>query len=92
MVGWAHHEAGWRGDWDEPLRRQRAVQQAYRELDDGAARRLIQEHGVRYIVVGPLERAYYIDTGLAKFERMAADGLLRVAFDNGEVTIYEVIP
>jgi len=46
---------------------------------------------VRYIVVGPLERAYYDEQGLKKFEYMAAEGTLDVAFDNEGVTIYEVV-
>jgi hypothetical protein len=38
-----------------------------------------------------MEQAYYVDTGLGKFDHMAADGLLEVVFDNDEVTIYEVV-
>ena len=63
----------------------------YDEPLPAVAMSLLDQYNVRYIVVGPLERAYYVDTGLAKFERMAADGLLQVVFDNGEVTIYEVV-
>jgi uncharacterized membrane protein len=45
---------------------------------------------VRYIIVGPLERAYYQEEGLNKFEWMVEAGTLRVAFSNEGVTIYEV--
>jgi uncharacterized membrane protein len=47
---------------------------------------------VRYIVVGTLERAQYPPEGLAKFERMAAEGKLSVVYTNPGVTIYEVKP
>lgn len=50
----------------------------------------IRQYDVRYIIVGPQERAYYPPDGLAKFERMAAQGRLAVAYRNEGVTIYEV--
>ena len=47
---------------------------------------------MRYVVVGPLERAYYEPAGLDKFEQMAAAGLLDTVYSNQEVTIYKVNP
>ena len=44
----------------------------------------------KYVIVGPMERAYYPPAGLAKFERMVGDGRLRIAYQNPGVTIYEV--
>jgi uncharacterized membrane protein len=52
---------------------------------------MLDKYKVRYIVVGPLERAYYLQIGLNKFETMAEDGTLRVVFRNEGVTIYEVV-
>jgi uncharacterized membrane protein len=52
---------------------------------------LLDKYHVRYIIVGPLERAYYELTGLKKFEQMVDEGTLRVAFRNDGVTIYEVV-
>jgi len=46
---------------------------------------------VRYVIVGPLEQAYYDPLGLEKFERMAGEGSLRPVFRNQGVTIYEVL-
>ena len=43
--------------------------------------------GVRYVVVGGLERAYYPAFGLAKFGTMPE---LRLAYDADGVQIYEV--
>jgi uncharacterized membrane protein len=50
----------------------------------------LRAYEVEYIVVGPLERAYYPPGGLAKFEAMAAQGRLSVAYQNPGVTIYKV--
>ena len=52
---------------------------------------MLEKYHVRYIVVGPLERAYYLSIGLDKFEQMAAEGSLRSVFQNEGVTIYEVV-
>lgn len=60
------------------------------ELADSWALDFIQKYDVRYIVVGPLERAYYPPEGLAKFDRLARDGLLSLAYENPGVKIYEV--
>jgi YYY domain-containing protein len=56
------------------------------------ARAFLQQYDVRYIIVGPLERAYYPPEGLAKFDGLAAEGRLTVAYQNPGVTIYEVMP
>jgi uncharacterized membrane protein len=60
------------------------------ELAEGWALDFIQKYDVRYIVVGPQERAYYPSEGLAKFDRLARDGLLNVVYENPGVKIYEV--
>jgi YYY domain-containing protein len=56
----------------------------------GWAMDFLRKYDVRYIVVGPMERAYYPPEGLAKFDQLAAQGLLSVAHRNPGVTIYEV--
>jgi len=43
------------------------------------------------VYVGAYERAYYDPAGLAKFDDMAAQGLLRVVYDAQGVRIYEVV-
>jgi uncharacterized membrane protein len=50
----------------------------------------LRKYDARYVVVGPMERAYYPPEGLAKFDTMVARGLLTVAYHNPGVTIYEV--
>ena len=55
------------------------------------AHSLIDLYGVRYIVVGGLERATYSPEGLAKFDVLTQQGLLKPVYQGGAVTIYEVV-
>jgi uncharacterized membrane protein len=61
----------------------------YDTPDPSAAMAFLRKYDVEYIVVGPMERAYYSPAGLAKFEGMAARGELIVAYQNPGVTIYQ---
>jgi YYY domain-containing protein len=72
-------------------RRVAHVQEIYNTTDVARARELLDHYGVRYIIVGEQERAYYNEGGLAKFGQMEADGYLRTAYQGGAVTIYEVV-
>jgi uncharacterized membrane protein len=47
----------------------------------------LRKYQVRYVVVGGLERAYYPAAGLDKLRSMPE---LRLAYDAGDVQIYEV--
>jgi uncharacterized membrane protein len=58
----------------------------------GDAWDMIQYYHVSYVIVGGLERAYYHADGLAKFDQMVHEGLLKVVFHTGSSTIYQVIP
>lgn len=68
VVGWDFHERQQRGD-DGGLVTNRVadVQQAYATADPGEAYEILERYGVRYVVVGPLERAYFPD-GDAKWD------------------------
>jgi uncharacterized membrane protein len=63
----------------------------YEGLDIPQAKDLLDHYHVQYIVVGPLERSFYIPMGLEKFDRMVDQGLLRVAYRNDQETLYEVV-
>jgi len=53
-------------------------------------KQLVDELHVRYIYVGELERTVYPPEGIAKFDRLAAEGYLKVVYENPMVKIYEV--
>ncbi len=89
--------------WDWHQRQQRAViagefvtdriqdvNTLYTSADIPQAQKILDKYNVAYVYVGDLERAYYPPEGLAKFETMAAEGLLQIAYQDLGVTIYKV--
>lgn len=82
VLGWANHEGLWRGHDQEVNRRRSDVDRMYNAptLDDVEG--LLAQYGVRYIVVGDLERQQYQPSGLRKFES------LEVAFQSDGTTVY----
>jgi YYY domain-containing protein len=83
VLGWANHEGLWRAHDRDVLGRHSAVQQAYNAPTLEAAKKFLDQHGVRYVIVGDLERQDYKPEGLGKF------GTLPVAFQSGGTIIYE---
>lgn len=93
VVGWNHHQTQQRTFDPLPrLVRQRGsnVNAFYVSPDAETALAMIKWYGIRYIVVGGLERAYYPPQGLAKFDRMVLDGQLEIVYQEGETTLYKV--
>ena len=91
VIGWPWHQIQQRNDWDLIRLRARDVSSIYNTLSKHAALELIDQYGVRYIVVGDLERIYYLPQGIEKFDRMVEDGTLDVAYANDGTTIYRVV-
>ena len=90
LIGWPWHQTQQRNDWDLIRGRARDVSAIYNTLSKHAALELIDQYGVRYIVVGDLERIYYLPHGIEKFDRMVRDGTLELAYANDRTTIYRV--
>jgi uncharacterized membrane protein len=67
VIQWPGHELQWGHDAG---RRPNDVRRIYSTTDAALARRLLSTYRVRYVVVGPLERADYPSAGLAKFARL----------------------
>ncbi|MBU0704644.1 MAG: hypothetical protein KKC18_12355, partial [Chloroflexi bacterium] len=93
VVGWRWHQVQQRAvlpaqmvDW-----RQDDVRECYDTADVSRALGILSLYGVRYVYVGEYERAYYDPAGLAKFDDMAAQELLRVVYDDLGVRIYQVV-
>jgi YYY domain-containing protein len=83
LLGWAGHEHQWRGNYDEQARREPDIETLYTSVDADEVLALMDEYGVEYVYVGPLERTRYPAAGLAKFA-----GLMDAVYDTGTVTIY----
>jgi uncharacterized membrane protein len=94
VVGWRWHQVQQYAALPSQIVEWRRydVRDCYITTDISYAQRILARYGVRYIYVGEYERAYYAYTGgLGKFDRMVAQGLLRVVYDARGVRIYEVI-
>jgi YYY domain-containing protein len=92
VLGWDWHQVQQRGDLAFMVgQRAKEIDDFYRDPDVGQAVRFLRRYDVRYVIVGRLERLYYPDGGLDKFDR-GLSGVLNVAFANAELTIYEVRP
>lgn len=84
ILGWGGHQHQWRGSLAEPARREPLVVQLYSTTDERAARTILTEFGVRYVVVGRTERATFPLEGLDKFDR-----LCRIAFESRAAAIFD---
>jgi uncharacterized membrane protein len=63
----------------------------YESRDEAESRAFLDRYGVRYIIVGQLERALYSSEGLAKFP--ALEGRLWTeVYRDRDTAIYQVIP
>jgi uncharacterized membrane protein len=92
VAGWEWHQLQQRGPFgDLVLERQRDVRIFFSTPDPREAQGLLIEYGVKYVIVGQLERNYYPAEGIAKIEA-GLGGMLRLAFQAGRTNIYEVVP
>ncbi|MBI4731418.1 MAG: hypothetical protein HY781_04700 [Chloroflexi bacterium] len=85
VVGWVGHEDQWRGTYEEQRQRgEMDIPVLYETNSWDETLAIIQKYGIRYIVVGTLERNTYRVYEL-KFQRY-----LVPVFQSGNVVIYEV--
>jgi uncharacterized membrane protein len=83
LVGWGGHEVQWRGSNPAIEQRKRLAQRVYTDPDDRNWRGELEALGVRYIVVGSLERELYgPEVGATLAQR------LPVAHRTGNTRIY----
>jgi YYY domain-containing protein len=92
VVGWNFHQRQQRAFtslWVE--QRVAEIGNFYNSIDVEYTRNFLKTYGVKYIIVGQLERAAYIPEGIAKFEQY--DGVYwKAVYGDGQTTIYEVMP
>jgi YYY domain-containing protein len=93
VVGWRWHQVQQRAvlpsstvDW-----RRDDVRECYETRSIARAQAILDRYGVRYVYVGDYERAYYDPGGLAKFDEMAAQGLVHLVYDANRTKIFEVV-
>jgi uncharacterized membrane protein len=87
ILGWPSHEDQWRGgNANERAGRREDVVRLYNGKDLDVAKAVLAKYGVRYLIVGDVERKAYPADALAKFDAFP------VAFRSasGSVVIYDV--
>lgn len=97
VVGWQWHQQQQRLQFSQQaIDRGLEVDAFFNTLDRNAAQTFLRKYGVRYIIVGQLERSKYtpfdpaVPNGLTKFEGL--NGVLwNEVYRSGETVIYEVI-
>ena len=91
VLGWPWHQMQQRWDYQEKVvGRAEDVRRIYDTARIELALALLRHYGVEYVVVGELERRYYSQEGLQKFDDLTAQGHMRLAYRNQGVSIYQV--
>jgi YYY domain-containing protein len=72
LLGWGGHQSQWRGNYDEPGRREPDIATLFNTIDIAQAQALLDKYNVTYVYVGPLERESYAPQGLKKFGQFMA--------------------
>jgi YYY domain-containing protein len=85
LLGWGGHELQWRGNYDEPGRREPDIAAIYQSTDLARKAALLDTYGIDYVYVGPLERAAY---RLTAVQIDALDRLMTRAYESGDVILY----
>lgn len=96
VVGWSWHVRQHNSLLDSAMVDDRIndVNNFYNTEDVQSANQFLEKYGVRYIILGDLERGYYESNGIEKFIQMVKQGMLQIVFgDNSPetTTIFEVV-
>lgn len=92
VIGWDWHQKQQRSIIDGGIidRRISTVADIYNTRDQTRALGQLKRFDVKYVYVGDMERAFYEQPGLDKFDGMARAGMLEVVYQNERVKIYRV--
>ncbi|MCS6800550.1 MAG: DUF2298 domain-containing protein [Chloroflexota bacterium] len=89
VIGWDWHQKQQRWGYQHLVDQRIAdVTAFYTGTDPNAAAAFLARYGVRYVIVGTVERNYYPPAGLAKFDQMT--DRLEAVYRNAGTTIYRV--
>ena len=85
VLGWGGHELQWRGNYDEPGKREPDIASIYQTPDKRQAQALLEKYGIEYVYIGRLEREKYqmSPPALRKF-----DAIMDLVYDQDGVRIY----
>ena len=89
VLGWPWHQTQQRWEYQHTIgERASDIRRMYETTDAPELEALLRQYKVEYIIVGELERLYYGDAGISKFDAMADEGVIEPVFRNQGVTIY----
>ena len=90
VLGWPWHQTQQRWEYQHTIgERASDIRRMYETTDAPELDALLRQYKVEYIIVGELERLYYGDAGISKFDAMAGEGVIEPVFRNQGVTIYQ---
>jgi len=85
VLGWAGHELQWRGNYDEPGKREADLERLFTTTNTQEAQEILDHYNVTYIYIGPFELTRYPASGLNKFATM-----FPAVYTGDGATIYQV--
>jgi YYY domain-containing protein len=93
IVGWDWHQRQQRSVVPGSIVSNRIADVAtlYNTADIAQAQAILDRYDVAYVFVGSLENTYYLPEGLAKFEQMAAAGLLTEVYRDDTARVFRVV-
>jgi uncharacterized membrane protein len=84
VIQWPPHQGQWRGG-NVPYGREEEVRQLYTSTDEEAVKALLARYGIRYVVLGAVERNTYPESRLGEMT-----DVLEPIFTQGEMTVLRV--
>ncbi len=89
LLGWGGHELQWRGSYDVPAVREKAIGEIYSTAGAPRLRELLKEYGIEYVYVGRLETEKY---HISKSRMAVFDRVMEKVYDADGVRIYRRRP
>jgi uncharacterized membrane protein len=92
VSGWDWHQRQQRVKWALAVtQRQEDVKLFYSTPDPFEAQTLLKKYGVKYVILGAVEKNYFPGPGVENIQE-GLGGMLRLVFESGETQIFEVVP
>lgn len=85
LLGWGGHQSQWRGNYNEPGRRESLIESFFNSTDLAEAKRVARELQIQYVIIGNTEQKRYSPEGLAKFAQLGQE-----VFRSGETVVYRM--
>jgi uncharacterized membrane protein len=85
VLGWEFHEVQWRGSAELQGSRKADIERLYSSSDWQEAQQIVDQYGIDYVYIGPLERSSYGAIRSQTFEPF-----MRLIYQQGEVEIFAV--